>query len=220
MASLYSDGSVQALVEKLLPFGMALDANGTLDAYIFDDHATKIKEVTSSNICDFVNKNIIGKYQMGGTNYAPIINMIVKDFGGVMHDHSTLASKGKSWLEKAKSALSGGSTASPAPSDVKKFDHPVYVAFVTDGDCGDKAATRQAMINASYNGIFFQFIGIGGASFGFLQELDEMEGRLVDNANFQKATDINAATDDHLYDILMKEYPGYPAQARKLGLIV
>lgn len=84
---------------------------------------------------------------------------------------------------------------------------PNYVIFITDGDNQDKDVTKQVITQISHAPIFWQFVGIGRASFSFLEQLDEMDGRYVDNANFFKIDNIYDANDDILYNQLLAEYP-------------
>ena len=44
--------------------------------------------------------------------------------------------------------------------------------------------------------------------FQFLEELDDMPGRFVDNADFFSVADPAALSDEQLYDLMMNEYPG------------
>lgn len=55
--------------------------------------------------------------------------------------------------------------------------------------------------------IFIQFVGIGNERFRFLEKLDDLDGRYVDNANFFSISDINKIQDHELYSLLLKEYP-------------
>ena len=62
---------------------------------------------------------------------------------------------------------------------------PTYVAFITDGANHDKRDTTKAIQRASGLPAFFQFMAIGKANdFPFLQRLDELTGREIDNAGF------------------------------------
>ncbi len=89
---------------------------------------------------------------------------------------------------------------------------PVFVVFITDGDCHDKSQTDAAMIEASKHNIFFKFVGAGNARFDYLVKLDDgLEERLVDNANFQEINDINSISDEELYDRLIEEFSDYLA---------
>ncbi len=58
-----------------------------------------------------------------------------------------------------------------------------------------------------------------GGEFEFLEELDNLEGRFVDNANFFAVEDPAAIPDEALYELLMGEYPGWLTLARQGGLL-
>jgi hypothetical protein len=62
---------------------------------------------------------------------------------------------------------------------------PRYVAFITDGGNSDRNNAADAVLRASRLPMFIQFMAIGRDNdFPFLQELDELTGRVVDNAWF------------------------------------
>ncbi len=125
---------------------------------------------------------------------------------------------------------------------------PVYVMFVTDGGTQDRESARNQVRWSSYEPIFWQFMAIGRSSrnvdpfgapplsksqkkprgllgrlvesgFTFLEELDDMGGRLVDNADFFSVADPAPIPDDQLYDLMMTEYPSWLKLARQQGLI-
>ena len=198
MGSLYRNGTVQDTVEKILPFGLAFDDNGEVDTYLFQDRSFKIYEpVTLENVEGYVQKEIYnGKYQMGGTKYSPVLEDIYADFKP----------------KKSGGVLGFGGTEQP-------MDFPVYVIFITDGDNFDKPETEATIRKMSEKGFFIQFIGIGSASFGFLEKLDDLSGRKVDNVNFFKVQDIRSFSDDSLYQGLMAEYPQWYKQVLDLNLI-
>jgi hypothetical protein len=197
MDSLYRNGTVQDVVERILPLGLAFDDNGEVDFYLFHDGFRKVPEnITFKNIDGYINSKVIGKYDMGGTNYAPVINEITKDF------------------TTKRSGLFGMSK-----TQVQTLEYPVYVIFITDGENFDKPATERALIDASQHGIFFQFVGIGNSTFNFLDRLDNLSGRKLDNANFFKVRDIRSAQDTELYNNLMNEFPGWLTQAKGINLI-
>ncbi|MNN34619.1 hypothetical protein D3C81_1484290 [compost metagenome] len=89
--------------------------------------------------------------------------------------------------------------------------------FYTDGDNHDKPETTSLIQELSKRGIFFQFIGIGGASFDYLKGLDGMEGRFLDNAGFFAARDVTS--DDDMFRKMIKEFSSWIPQAREKGLI-
>ena len=110
----------------------------------------------------------------------------------------------------------GGTNYAPVMADVDRFyieeeplNIPNYVIFITDGDNTDRARAESMITKISNHPIFFQFIGVGNSSFSFLEKLDEMDGRYIDNANFFSVSDINSMSDDDLYDKLFAEFPSW-----------
>ncbi len=81
-----------------------------------------------------------------------------------------------------------------------------FVIFITDGNNSDKKATKDVLTEASKYNIFWKFIGIGNEKFEFLERLDELKGRFIDNANFIAIKDIKALSDKQLYSDLLAEY--------------
>lgn len=100
----------------------------------------------------------------------------------------------------------------------EKSDIPTFVIFITDGDNGDKKKAEKAMIEASKYNIFWKFIGIGKAGFSFLEKLDDMAGRTVDNADFITVADLNVISDEALYDRIFNEYNGWLTACKEKGI--
>ncbi|HAV34930.1 MAG TPA: hypothetical protein DCX52_01000, partial [Massilia sp.] len=81
--------------------------------------------------------------------------------------------------------------------------------------------------------IFWQFMGIGkgkkskskrllnfaDSDFPFLEKLDELDGRLIDNADFFAVASPDEHSDAQLYDLLMTEYPDWLKQAKREKLL-
>lgn len=120
----------------------------------------------------------------------------------------------------------GGTEYAPVIKDVcEKYieeepaDIPTLVLFITDGDNSDKSETTKAITKASKYPIFWQFVGIGNSRFSYLEQLDEMGGRYVDNANFFSVNDLDKISDDELYNRLLAEYPEWINKAKSLNMI-
>lgn len=183
MYDLYRNGTVQELVERLLPAGVKFDDNAAIDLFIFHTGFYDLGEISKDDFSGYVNREIIGKYSMGGTQYSPIMKYLVEKY-------------------------------TTEPGD------PAYIMFVTDGDTWDEPESSRAITTAAAYPIFWQFIGLGTDTMKFLQKLDTMEGRVVDNANFQRIKDINKISDKDLYDkVLMAEYPEWRKAAKAKGII-
>ena len=72
---------------------------------------------------------------------------------------------------------------------------PTLVLFFTDGGFHAKAQITALMRTASALPAFWQFIGIGKSSFGVLEKLDNLTGRLVDNAGFFAVENVDTLSD-------------------------
>lgn len=203
MSQLYSSGLVQRVVERLVPIAMAFDDDESLEVHRFSTDCTKIStNVTPTNLDGYVKKYVDNGY-MGGTNYAPAINSIIKNMD--VNSSGFLKS------------LFGGNSK-------KTSDLPTYVIFITDGENSDVSDTKEAMVKASYQGAFFQFVGIsrnGNGRFSQLEDLDNMRGRLIDNANFFQLSndDLDKLSDNDLYNKLLTEFPSWVKLAKNENLI-
>lgn len=192
MSEMLSNGTIQEAFDRLLPLGLQFDDDGKIDVWLFHDKSFNHKtEFTLKNRENFIQREILSKYQLGGTSYAPIINDI---------------------SIKYKSAGKSGF--------FSKSD-PVYVIFITDGDCSDHSQSESAIKNASSKGIFWQFIGVSGSPYGFdfLNKIDNMAGRTVDNANFFHINDLNRIDDKELYNRMLNEFPSWLTEAKNKRII-
>ncbi|MEV5028269.1 VWA domain-containing protein [Paenibacillus sp. LPE1-1-1.1] len=94
---------------------------------------------------------------------------------------------------------------------------PVFIIFINDG--GVVKPIKKVITAASVQPIFWQFVGIGQSDFEVLKQLDTMEGRVVDNANFIHLDDIAAVSDEQLYDQLLNEFPSWLMAAKEKRII-
>lgn len=118
----------------------------------------------------------------------------------------------------------GGTNYSPAINNVvdnQEGDIPTFVIFITDGDCfnTDKDKTTKAIKAASDKPLFWQFVGVGNSSFDFLEKLDDMDGRTVDNADFLKISNLTKLNDEDLYKALLGEFPDWLKVAKSKNII-
>ena len=79
MSNLFANGSVQDVVTRLLPIALKFDDNGELESWMFSNGQDRLRPVTANNYASYVN-NVMMKTRihMGGTEYAPVLNDIVK----------------------------------------------------------------------------------------------------------------------------------------------
>lgn len=73
MANLYSNGTVQKTINRLVPLGLTFDDNGSIDVYLFQNDYRKLPDLNLTNYENYV-KNIVNTsgYSMGGTCYVEV----------------------------------------------------------------------------------------------------------------------------------------------------
>ncbi|MDY0974813.1 VWA domain-containing protein [Massilia sp. CFBP9012] len=207
MSTLYRKGLVQQFAERILALGCRFDDDGEIDVFLFGRNVHRGAPMGLSNWSNYIMR-IIDKHPLeGDTRYGAALEAVRRHYfpdGG------------------------GGERKAAVKAEV-----PVYVMFVTDGSTSDKPLTERQLRWASHEPIFWQFMGIGkgrkskakalanfaDSDFPFLEKLDELDGRLIDNADFFSVASPDEHSDGALYDLLMNEYPQWVSQARQRGLI-
>lgn len=208
MSKMYRTGKIQEFVERILALGTRFDDDGSIDVFLFGKNAHDAGEITIDNFNGSVDR-LIKQYPLeGSTYYGKAMKSLRKHYFG-----------------------HGGKRDNPYAQK-----SPVYVMFVTDGAPFDKSDATSHIQHSSYEPIFWQFMAIGKSNksakkkggffsslvqsdFTFLEQLDNLSGRYLDNANFFSLEDPLEVSDTELYDLLMTEYPGWVKSASQKGLI-
>jgi hypothetical protein len=145
----------------------------------------------------------------------PAVEVSLDDYRGVIaREHQRLGQMGGTRYDVAIEAVIKHYTASRATD-------PAFVVFQTDGEPnrGTEGIVETAIRQAATLPIFWQFVGFGH-NFAFLESLDELDGRVIDNAGFFAVGDNpGALSDGDLYDRLMGEFPQWLAAARAQGIV-
>lgn len=207
MSTLYRKGLVQRFAERILALGCRFDDDGAIDVFLFGRNVHHCEPMGLSNWSDYV-ANMIARHPLeGDTRYGAAMEAVRRHYfpdGG------------------------GGQRGAPVRAAL-----PVYVMFLTDGTTSDKPLTERQLRWSSREPIFWQFMGIGkgrkskskrllqfaDSDFPFLEKLDELDGRLIDNADFFAVSSPDEHPDATLYDLLMTEYPSWVEQAKRNGLL-
>lgn len=186
MSCLYRNGVVQKTINRLIPLGLTFDDNGSIDLYLFENGYKKMEDVTLHNYGNYV-KDVIDKsqYKMGGTSYAPVLRAIMN------YDNTSKGGFFKN-LFKAK----------------RERTDITFVLFITDGDNSDRSNTNKVIVDSSDPTLktFIQFIGIGNGDFDYLQTLDDLGGRRIDNTGFSRMIDLEKVSDAVLYDNILSQF--------------
>lgn len=200
MEPLYRTGKVDELVKRVLPLGLGFDDDGEIDVYAFGSNAKAIGGYGLENYRQCVS-DVLAKTSWSGTRYETALKLIDEKYG-----NST---------------------------------QPVYVIFVTDGDTENKEGAAELVRKMSGKPVFLQFVGLGESvtpqtkkktgffaslsramsSFTFLEKLDDLPGRVVDNANFFAIKDPTSLSDAEFYELLMGEYPEWLKAAKAKGIL-
>ncbi len=193
MRRLYTSGAVQRVLTRLMPLALRFDDNGELDIWLFNQ---SYKSIPSMNLSNFENyiEQVVNRsgFQFGATSYAPVLQDILNTY---------FAKKNTS-----QGGFLGGLFKKQAPEEVKE-EPPVFVIFITDGANSDRGATNQVILDSANQKIFIQFVGIGNETFDYLQKLDDLKGRPVDNTGFIKVQDFELLKDEEVYQMLLSQYP-------------
>lgn len=163
------NGDTQALLERLVPWGMLFDPDQKLDVFTFSsgqNGAHHAGDITPANCERYIQKNIVNRvpgYGLG-TDYGYVIEAVLQNFGWL----PTPGTPGK------KAGFFGkllGQKDEPGTTTQSQKRRSI-VLFVTDGENSDHDFCRQVLAAAEKRGdeTYFLFIGIGGP-FHFLKEI-------------------------------------------------
>lgn len=79
MGDLFSNGSVQDVITRLLPIALKFDDNGELESWLFSESKERLKAVTIKNYQNYVKSVMLkANMHMDGTNYAPVLKDMIK----------------------------------------------------------------------------------------------------------------------------------------------
>jgi hypothetical protein len=208
MTDVYKSGAMQRLVEKALALATQFDDDGAIDFFIFDSKAAYLGEISIDDFAGSVDRLTKGRH-MGTTTYADAFITIRNHFGFAP---PAQPKRGFFGLGKAQPALTGPAVTTPA-------DIPVYALFLTDGAPDNKDAAVRALTEVSTAPIFWKFLSIGQQSMAFLEQLDTLTQRFVDNANYEPVGDVDAISDAVLFEKMLVEFPDWLKEVRTKGLI-
>ena len=166
----FEKGRVQDVITRILPLALKFDDNKALDVYTFSTGAKRLTPMTEKNYHEYVEKCMIKHVEFSGTNYAPVIKMLLEDY--------------------------------PKPKS------PVFVIFRTDGENWDQSETDKIIRKTSdpENKMFILFIGMGDSSFNYLEKLDNLSGRKMDNTAFIRVADFDKISDEMLYEKMLEQF--------------
>lgn len=189
MAKQYRTRVVHRVVERMVPVAIQLDDDGKLEPYLYAVSFVKLPEISVHDAEEWSDTYLHLRGSHGGFNY----------------DQIGAANREVPIMTEILSGLTRGSA-------------PTLVLFFTDGGFSERKEITKLMREASGLPAFWQFVGIGKANYGVLEKLDDLDGRVVDNAGFFALDDIDTVDDAQLYTRLLSEFPDWHKAAVAAGI--
>ncbi|WP_042478465.1 vWA domain-containing protein [Bacillus ndiopicus] len=189
MTNLYHRGTIQRAFERVLAVAACMDDNGELDVWFFGSKFMKAKSVTEHDFEGYIQRTYPAPKMFGGLGAGNNEPPVMKDI--IQH-----------YVKKEP-----------------RKDMPSYVIFFSDGGIYQDKEIAKILVDAAKQNIFWQFIGLGNANYGVLRKLDDLPGRLIDNADFFALDDLDKVSDEELYNRLFDEFPKWLKEAREKGIL-
>jgi stress response protein SCP2 len=187
----YATRTVHRVVERMLPVAVHLDDDGALECYLYGRSFARLPDLRVGDLGTWPDTYL----HLSGTH------------GGISYDRIGAANDE---IPVMSDILAGITAGDPVPT---------LVLFFTDGGFQRRGPIRTLIRDAARLPAFWQFVGIGKADYGVLETLDELGGRVVDNAGFFALDDIDSITDGELYRRLLDEFPDWERAARAAGIL-
>ncbi|WP_067654867.1 vWA domain-containing protein [Nocardia harenae] len=189
MAKQYHRKVVHRVVERMVPIAIQLDDDGLIEPYLYALKHTRLPEITVEHAEQWCETFLHLNGVHGGIDYGAL---------GARNEELPIIGD--------------------IVSTLRPGDPPTLVLFFTDGGFAKKREIAELMRTAARLPAFWQFVGLGKANYGLLRSLDEMDGRVVDNAGFFALDDIDRVDDAELYARLLGEFPEWLRAARAAGI--
>ncbi|MHA6784687.1 VWA domain-containing protein [Pseudonocardia saturnea] len=217
MSRLYRSQKIQKLIERVLALALRFDDDGAVDVFLFGSSGHVAGTLDLTNVSGYTDAMLKKFRYENGTSYPLAMRLIRKHYFGSDEVRAT----------------------------IHRDPVPVYCMFVTDGQTSDERGATEQVRSSSYEPLFWQFIAIGESArkvaprsasrkslfrsaptpprrvlseFRFLEELDNMSGRNVDNADFFAVADPTSIPDNELFDLMMTEYPDWLREIAAKGM--
>lgn len=190
MAKMYAREVVHRVVDRMVPIAVQLDDDGTLEPYLYAVDYLKLPDITVAESQQWSQTYLHLSGRHGGYDYAAIGGRNVE-------------------LPVMRAVI----------DSLRPDQRPTLVLFFTDGGFSRKREIAELIREASALPVFWQFIGLGQANYGLLRELDDLDGRVVDNAGFFSLDDIDKVDDAQLYARVLGEFPEWWRAAKSAGIV-
>lgn len=206
MEAFYQSGEVQDLAERILGLSTSgLDDDGNVQIFPFHHEALDPFVVDATNYSGAIDRWRYEDVSVGKTGL----------FGKQKTERRERRMGGTEYAAAIEAvvayARAEGMLAPGKPS--------VLVIFQTDGRSGSSSRDKQLLTKYSDLPIFWEFVGLGQYT-DFLDVLDTLPNRKVDNVGKCSFPKVSNIPDEQFYDTLISEFlPQWLPAARAAGIV-
>ena len=204
MQSLYNNGTVQQLTDRLLAVASKFDDNGEMEVWTFTNGFSEAPTINESMHEGYVNKQIINNRDIakwGGTSYAPVMTDIIEKSFTEEKKTVTKVEEKPGFFGKLFGAKPNVTETVSVELANKETKYPVFVPFITDGENDDKNQTERLIKETAGKNIYWLMVGIGSERFRWLQEIADK----YPNVGFMKVDNLEKISDEDFYLQLLNE---------------
>ncbi|MGW2544026.1 VWA domain-containing protein [Kitasatospora sp. NPDC001574] len=206
MSSLYADGVVADVVERIVPVAAQLDDGGAMPAWTFATHPARLPDLRVGDLPEWLRLHVrvgeLGRlFGRRGRRSGLLDGQVDMTTVGISNDEPKVITEVRDYVRGNAAAV------------------PTLVLFFSDGGVHLNAAIERELRESAQEPLFWQFVGLGRSDYGVLQRFDDLPGRRVDNVGFFAVDDIGSVPDPELYDRLLSQFPQWITAARGAGIL-
>jgi hypothetical protein len=232
MYKLYQEGKVQALCERVLAMAVQFDDDGACDVFTFGTSGYDEGPLDLRNYQGWIEA-LLGRRKLeGGTNYNKAMQAVRQHYFPDGRGGPRTGPRPDTLPVYVMFVTDGQTTDQAGTKQQVEWSsyEPLFWQFMAIGQSsrnvtahGGQAASATSTGSKKKQkrggGFSARLASMLTGDFQFLEELDDMPGRFVDNADFFSVADPADLSDEQLYDLMMNEYPGWLKLARAQGLL-
>ncbi|GAA0593353.1 VWA domain-containing protein [Streptomyces crystallinus] len=207
MSSLYRDGVVADVVERMAAVAAQLEDDGTMQAWAFATESTQLPDLRIGELPTWLQTHV-------PAGRGPRFERLVKHRG-------FFGRRGREEMQD----IGWGNEEQKVIAQVRAYVKenpaavPTLVLFFSDGGVYNDVQIERELRSAADEPLFWQFVGLGQADYGVLERFDTLTGRRVDNTGFFAVDDIAKVSDEELYDRLLSQFPSWLTAARAAAIL-
>ncbi|MFC4943383.1 VWA domain-containing protein [Pseudonocardia sp. GCM10023141] len=199
MTTLYNNLTVARVVERMAAVAAQLDDDGEMQAWTFASRPARLPDLQLGDMPEWIRLHVRVGALMKQRRLKP--GQIDMKTVGIANDEPKVIAEVRQFVRAAPVA------------------EPTLVLFFSDGGVYKNKEIEDELRAAAAEPVFWQFVGLGRAAFGVLEQFDTLPGRVVDNVGFFAVDDIDRLPDADLYDRLLSEFPSWIRAAREHGIV-